>query len=80
VGSYARFNGGPLDGHQRPFPDASLPFFGHRDDDDPPYVHQHVYKLDDSGLQYEYMGYVTPPYRPDRDVPSGDDDRVSTKG
>lgn len=69
MSSHIMFNGGPLDGHQRPFPDASLSFFTHRGEYDPPHVHQHIYKLDGTRMQYDYLGYVTPRYRPGDDVP-----------
>jgi hypothetical protein len=76
VNNHIAFNGGPLDGHQRPFPDATLPFFTHRGDDEPSHVHQHVYRFDGVRMQFEYLGYVTPRYRPGDDVRRGDDDSV----
>jgi hypothetical protein len=77
MGNHINFNGGPLDGHQRPFPDASLPYFTHRGDNDPPHIHRHIYKFDGERMQFEYMGYVTPRYRPGSDVQPEDDDSAN---
>lgn len=76
VSNHIAFNGGPLDGHQRPFPDAALPFYTHRGDDEPSHVYQHVYRFDGVRMQFEYLGYVTPRYRPDTKESRGDDDSV----